>query len=81
MGVLIGSVDEDTDAYKKGIRPGDIVTHVQGEKVANVGEINKIKNRYNAGDTIKMTVYRKGDGSGAGKLWEYDILLGEVPQQ
>ncbi|MDR1736664.1 MAG: trypsin-like peptidase domain-containing protein [Oscillospiraceae bacterium] len=72
LGVKIGEVDIDSDAYKKGIRVDDIITHVDGKPVKSIAEINKIKNNFKAGDTLPITVYRRGT------VIEYEIVLGDM---
>ena len=59
-GVYITQVNTDSDAYAKGLRPGDIITEVNGEPVMSVDDINIIKDGYSIGDTLEMTVFRNG---------------------
>lgn len=72
LGVVIGEVNIRSDAYRKGIRTGDIVTHVNDEEVTSVLDINRIKNRFRAGDTLKLTIYSKGT------VQDIDIVLGDA---
>ena len=60
-GVFVTVVDEASDAYKKGIRPGDVITAVNDEPVSSVDEINQIKEGFAVGDTLLMTVFRDGE--------------------
>ena len=48
-GVYITEVRENSDAYAKGLRPGDIITEVNGQPVASVDEINVIKDEFSIG--------------------------------
>ena len=57
-GVYITEVRKNSDAYAKGLRPGDIITEVNGQPVASVDEINVIKDKFSIGDTLEMTVFR-----------------------
>ncbi|MDR0248958.1 MAG: trypsin-like peptidase domain-containing protein [Oscillospiraceae bacterium] len=59
-GVLLDSVERNSDAWRKGVREGDVVTAINGETVKTVSDINRIKNRYLAGDTIELTFFRQG---------------------
>jgi serine protease Do len=59
-GVYASVVDPKSDAYKKGLRPGDVVTECNGQAVSSVEDINAIKNGFHAGDSLKLKVYRNG---------------------
>ena len=72
VGVVVDSVARGTDAEAKGIRKGDIITHVNGTQVKTVAEINKIKNNYKVGDTITLSIYRSG------QEFDLEIILTEA---
>ena len=59
-GVYVTSVNEGSDAKAKGIREGDIVTAINGEKICSIDELNTVKNQYAAGDEATLTIYRSG---------------------
>ena len=59
-GVYITSVNDGSDAKAKGLREGDIVTAINGEKICSIDELNTVKNQYSAGDEVTLTVYRGG---------------------
>ena len=59
--LYIRSVDSHSDAYKQGIRSGDIITSIDGQSVISTEEFNRIKNQYSAGDQVPLTVYRNGE--------------------
>ena len=59
-GVYVTSVNEGSDAKAKGIREGDIVTTINGERISSIDELNTVKNQYAAGDEVTLTVYRSG---------------------
>ena len=59
-GVYVTSVNEGSDAKAKGIREGDIVTAINGEKICSIDELNTVKNQYAAGDEVTLTVNRSG---------------------
>ncbi len=61
MGVYVSTVYKDSDAYEKGIQPGDIITAVNGEQVTSISDINIIKNTFSVGDTLTLTIYRDGE--------------------
>ena len=60
QGVLVGSVEEDSDAYAKGIRAGDVITGFGDVKIDGMSALNAEKEKYKAGDTVALTVYRGG---------------------
>ncbi len=69
LGVIVSSVEEKSDAFKKGIQPFDIITHVNNKSVMSIADINTVKNTMKVGDTIELTVYRDG------KSIDFDIVL------
>lgn len=60
QGVLIVSVEEDSDAYAKGIRAGDVITGFGETKIDSMTTLNAEKEKYKAGDTVALTIYRDG---------------------
>jgi serine protease Do len=59
-GVRITGVNEKADAYNKGLRANDIITHINGTAVKGIGDVNDIKNKFAVGDTLRLTVHRLG---------------------
>lgn len=59
-GVYIAQVQEFSPAEKAGIKPGDIITSFDGQKVSTIDEVNKLKSKHNSGDVVKVEVYRDG---------------------
>lgn len=57
-GVYVESVEEGSPAEKAGIQKTDIITKIEGTEVKTVSELNKIKYKYNIGDTITLTIVR-----------------------
>jgi serine protease Do len=60
-GIYVDSVNGLSDAYAKGLRSDDIITHINDIAVSSIGEVNEIKYEYAAGDTLELTVYRRGE--------------------
>ena len=56
-GVLVTSVSADSPAAKAGIRAGDVITAVDGEKVEASGDISRAINRKKDGDVV-LTIIR-----------------------
>lgn len=59
-GIYVTSVDKNADAWTQGLRAGDVITKVNGEKVTSVDDVNAIKDGMAVGDEITCTVYREG---------------------
>jgi len=60
QGVLVTSVAEDSPAAKAGIKAGDVITAVDGEKVDGAGDVARGINKKKEGD-VTLTVIRKGN--------------------
>lgn len=50
-------------AYLAGIRPGDIITAIDGEKISSYSELISAVKRYGAGDSAEVSYYRSGEVS------------------
>lgn len=59
-GIYIVEVSNDSGAANAGIQAGDVVTAIDGKKVATMEELNTIKKEYKPGDTVTVTVVRNG---------------------
>ena len=70
-GLYISEVQQNSDAWAKGIRPGDILTEVNGIPVVTTAEVSDIKNQFTVGDSLHFTIWRSG------QILEFDVLLME----
>ena len=61
MGVYVTAVSEGSAAAEAGIKHGDVIIGIEDEAVTSMEELNKIKNKYKAGDTIKLKISRDGN--------------------
>ena len=59
-GLEILSVDENSEAYAVGLRPGDIILRVNGEPLTDIRLFTRIKLTMGAGDIMDLTL-RRGD--------------------
>lgn len=59
-GVYIKQVNNFSIAEKGGLQAGDVIVKFGGQDVKTVAEINKIKEKYNDGDTIPVEFVRNG---------------------
>lgn len=57
-GVLITSVSEDSPAAKAGLKAGDIITAIEGEKVESPGDLSRGINKKEDGE-VTLTVVRE----------------------
>ncbi len=60
-GLYVSDVQENSDAMKKGIQAGDIITEVTGQAVTTTEDVNRIKNTMKVGDEIQFRVWRDGE--------------------
>jgi membrane-associated protease RseP (regulator of RpoE activity) len=56
-GVLVTSVGEDTPGAKAGLKAGDVITAIDGEKVEGAGDLARAINKKKEGD-VTLTVIR-----------------------
>jgi serine protease Do len=56
-GVLVTAVSENTPAAKAGIKAGDVITAVEGEKIESSGDLSRAINNRKDGE-VKLTVVR-----------------------
>ncbi len=56
-GVLVTSVSDDSPAAKAGIKAGDIITGIDGEKVESSGDLSRAINKKKDGD-VTLTIIR-----------------------
>ena len=61
MGAYISAVEAGSNADQAGLRPGDIVTAVDGKSISNADEMVALTRAYKAGDTAALTVSRSGE--------------------
>lgn len=72
-GVYVVTVEDFSAAEKSGIKPYDIITEINGNKIKTMDELNDIKNKCNIGDTINLKVYRNTE------YIDIQLTLGEQP--
>lgn len=70
-GVVVQSVSEGSAAEKAGIAVGDLIIKFDGTAITSVAEINDLKNKFRAGDSVVLTIYRDGE------LSEITVVLDE----
>lgn len=60
-GAKVASVVEGAPADKAGLKANDIITSVNGEAINGYTKLTKIVSRTPIGDTLHLSVYRKGE--------------------
>jgi predicted metalloprotease with PDZ domain len=60
-GVLVTRVIEDSGAWQAGLQAGDVLLDVNGQSVDNVHSIQEALQDLEPGDTVDVTVQRRGD--------------------
>lgn len=60
-GIRVRELVEGYGADQAGIKPGDVVVEVDGQKIDGVRKLLTIMGEYVAGDTISVTAYRKDE--------------------
>jgi serine protease Do len=56
-GALISSVHENSPASRAGLKAGDVITAIDGEKVTSPGDITRVLNKKQSGD-VSLTIVR-----------------------
>jgi serine protease Do len=72
-GVLVSRIVADGPADKAGLQEGDIITKVDDEEIATVGDFITIINSSEIGQTVKITYWRGGSEQTT------DVTLAESP--
>ena len=60
-GALVSSVEKGSPAEKAGLKPGDILTRVDGKEIARAGELSLAVGNARPGATIELEVWRRGE--------------------
>lgn len=60
-GVWVRDILQGSAVIEAGIEVGDIIVNFAGEDITTLAQLNLIKNRYRAGDTVEIEYYRNGE--------------------
>lgn len=74
QGVVVQDVEKDGPAEEAGIKSGDVITEVDGEKITSTSDLTSQFAGHKEGDVVTLSVYRDG------KTLKIDVTLG-VRQQ
>ncbi len=75
-GVYISQIVEGSGAQKAGLRGGDVVLACDGQEIATIDDINKIRDTHKVGETMSIQVDRNGQ-----KLTFQVVLQEEKPTE
>ena len=73
VGIYVKAVDDFSAAEKAGVKPGDVIIEADGQKITKMDELNKIKNKHQIGEEMKLKVNRDGQER------ELTVVLDEQP--
>ncbi len=59
-GALIAELDEDGPAYEAGLRAGDVIVEMDGEKIEDKEDVSDVLADSEEGDKVRIEVVRKG---------------------
>lgn len=74
QGIWVSTIKKGSAAEKAGIKQSDVIIGIEGEPVKSIADLNKIKNKYKAGDTVTITVSR------AGEDMDFKVVLQEIKE-
>ncbi len=60
QGLYITGVAPGSGAAEAGLQAGDVITHINDTLVENLSSAAKIRDKLSAGDTVSVTVFRRG---------------------
>ena len=60
LGVLVANVGQKTAAYRAGLRPKDIILHVNGQKIGDVDQFQQVLGEMKPGDLLALKI-KRGD--------------------
>lgn len=74
-GVLVEETIEGSPAARSGIRPGDIIIQMGGEKINNFNRLKSVINSYKVGEETVIKIFRDG------REMEVDLTFERLPEQ
>ena len=78
VGIYVWSVESTSDLATKDVQRGDILTHVDGERIETFAQLSGILQQHRPGDTVTLTFYRSTRGvTGTERTFDVDVVLME----
>lgn len=79
QGVYVLDVSEDSGAEQAGMRKGDIIVKLDGQKISSYEELKSVLQYYKSGETIGVTVRRMENGEY--ESYDLQVTLGSRPEE
>ncbi|MPM93308.1 hypothetical protein SDC9_140444 [bioreactor metagenome] len=70
-GLRVEAVNRQSDAWKQGLREGDVIVEADGVPVLSIAQLNQAKDAHSVGETLSLRTWR------AGEYRELSVLLME----
>ena len=81
-GVYVFKVYDGTAADKMGIKPGDVITHINGEKITSMSDLRRVVEASKVGEEANVQVARKGErlemGGASFRPWPESIPYRDI---
>ncbi len=74
-GALVGDVSADGPASKVGLKRGDVITALNGQKVEDANDLRLRVSQMAPGTSVDLKVIREGQGK------NFNVTLGELPEK
>lgn len=74
LGLWVQSVVPGADIARKGVREGDIITHINNQPVYSLDACSNILKEYSPGDTVAVTIFRR-EGNMKDNTFTVEIVL------
>jgi len=71
-GVFVYAIDRTSDAFRAGLRPGDVIVRMNGTPVGDSGDLRRVVRQAGPGGAVRVEVVRRGGARRA-----FDVRLGE----
>lgn len=73
QGLLIAGIFKDSPAMRANLRVGDVLTHINGERIHNEQQSRQLIANYSPGTSITLTIER------AAKQQDVELIIGQRP--
>ena len=60
-GLYVSNIEPEASAFRRGLQPGDIITHVDGFAIEFEEDFTAALSNYAPGDLVTLTVYRNAN--------------------
>lgn len=74
MGLEVQAVQQGSDIAKKGVQPGDIITHIGTTPIYSFDASADVLEKYKPGDSVQITIYRRNI-RGQSSTFNLEIVL------